>query len=87
MYESYFCIQYSLYSTSYVWVKQAILDESVCHENICTQIPEISIFNCKIYIFSLYHGIRQPEGGSRARNLVRYFFLSRRSDRRIKKTA
>jgi len=36
---------------------------------------------------NVYHGIRQPEGGSRARILDRYFFLRRRSDGRIKKTA
>jgi hypothetical protein len=50
-------------------------------------VPQIIIFNCKIYIINLYHGIRQPEGGSRARMLNRYFFLRRSSDWRIQKIA
>jgi hypothetical protein len=52
-----------------------------------TQVPKMVRFNCKIYIINLNNGIRQPEGGSRARVLDKYFFLRRRSDGRMKKTA
>jgi hypothetical protein len=43
--------------------------------------------NLKLHIINLCHGIRQPEGGSRARILEGYFFLRSRSDGRIKKIA